>query len=90
MEGILNFLEQNYLWFLLVAGVLILGLIGYYVDFKKDADDSPFKKKKKTKVEMAPDNMDSIAAETNTNMSLNEMINNSVKNSNGENNNLNS
>ncbi len=80
MESILNFLEQNYLWFLMATGVIILGLVGYYVDVKKDAEDSPFKKKKKVKVEMAPDEpMENIEVKEGANISLNEMINNSVK-----------
>ena len=78
MQTFLNFLEQNYLWFLIVAIVLVLALIGYYVDMKKDAIDSPFKKSK-TKVEVVPDNaMENINVQTN--MSLNEMINKSANN----------
>lgn len=84
MQAFLSFLEQNYLWFLIVAIVLVLALIGYYVDVKKDAIDSPFKKSK-TKVEVVPDNaMENINIQTN--MSLNEMINKSASNINNNNN----
>lgn len=78
MQAFLSFLEQNYLWFLIIAIVLVLALIGYYVDVKKDEEDSPFKKTK-AKVEVVPDNaMENINVQTN--MSLNEMINKSANN----------
>lgn len=32
MEIILNFLVDNYLWFLIISLILIFGLIGYIVD----------------------------------------------------------
>lgn len=32
METILNFLVDNYLWFLIISLILIFGLIGYIVD----------------------------------------------------------
>jgi len=32
MEIILNFLVENYLWFLIISLILIFGLIGYIVD----------------------------------------------------------
>ena len=74
-----DFIEKYYLWFLIVAVVLILALIGYFVDVKKESEDSPFKKKKtKEPKEVVPNesnaNMENVAI--NSNMSLNEMINN--------------
>lgn len=74
-----DFIEKYYLWFLIVAVVLVLALIGYFVDVKKESEDSPFKKKKtKAPKEVAPNtsnaNMENVAI--NSNMSLNEMINN--------------
>lgn len=35
MEGILSFLSDNYIWFMIGAGVLLLALIGFLVDSKK-------------------------------------------------------
>ena len=32
MEAILNFLVDNYLWFLIISLILVFGLIGYIVD----------------------------------------------------------
>ena len=81
MQEILDFIATNYLWFLGVTVVLILALIGYFVDIKKDQDDSPFKQKKKPKEVAKPaESMENITMATN--MSLNEMINNSANNSN--------
>ena len=73
-----DFIEKYYLWFLIVAVVLVLALIGYFVDVKKESEDSPFKKKKIKEPTEATinesNNMENIAI--NSNMSLNEMINN--------------
>lgn len=35
MEAILNFLVDNYLWFLIISLILIFGLIGYIVDARE-------------------------------------------------------
>lgn len=35
METILNFLVDNYLWFLIISLILIFGLIGYIVDSRE-------------------------------------------------------
>jgi hypothetical protein len=35
MDSILNFLSNNYKWFLIAAGVLVLALIGFIADSKK-------------------------------------------------------
>ena len=75
MDSILNFITQNYLWFLVIAVILLLALIGYFVDVKKDSDDSPFKKEKKPKVKNE-EPMATVKVENN--MSLNEMINNAA------------
>lgn len=74
MDTILNFITQNYLWFLVIAIILLLALIGYFVDVKKDSDDSPFKKEKKLKKSQEDDTFANVKVENN--MSLNEMINN--------------
>ncbi len=85
MQEILDFIATNYLWFLGVTVVLILALIGYFVDVKKDQDDSPFKLKKKEKEAVKPaEDMENITVATN--MSLNEMINNGNQMKNPENN----
>lgn len=74
MDTILNFITQNYLWFLVIAIILLLALIGYFVDVKKDSDDSPFKKEKRPKKSQEDDTFANVKVENN--MSLNEMINN--------------
>ena len=37
MEGILDFLAVNYIWFFVLAGVFLIALIGYLLDGKKKA-----------------------------------------------------
>lgn len=37
MENILNFLENNYIWFLIAAVVLLIALVGFIVDSKMKA-----------------------------------------------------
>ncbi len=76
MENILKFIETNYLWFLVVAIILLLALIGYFVDVRKSKDDSPFKKTKENKEKTNEEAMANVKIENN--MSLNEMINNTV------------
>lgn len=39
MEGFLNFLSNNYLYFLIAAGVLVFALIGFLVDMKRKNKD---------------------------------------------------
>ena len=79
MENILNFITNNYLWFLIIAIILLLALLGYFVDVRKASDDSPFKKSKDDKNIANEENLENVKIENN--MSLNEMINNSAKNS---------
>ena len=87
MDSILNFITQNYLWFLVIAIILLLALIGYFVDVKKDSDDSPFKKEKNAQAKNE-EPMANVKVENN--MSLNEMINNAAaKQQNNSNNNAN-
>lgn len=73
MEKFLDFITQNYLWFLIIVAVLVLALIGYFVDFEKQQDDTPFRKNKDNVKE---ESMPEVKIENN--ISLNEMINNSV------------
>lgn len=86
MEKILEFITTNYLWFLAVTIVLILALVGYFVDVKKESDDSPFKKVKEPKNKdnnqdvVTEENIENVKVENN--ISLQEMINNSVSNNN--------
>lgn len=35
MENFLNFIINHYLWFLIISIMLILALIGYFVDIKR-------------------------------------------------------
>ena len=36
MEHIINFISNNYIWFIIITIILVLALIGYLVDIKKD------------------------------------------------------
>ncbi len=44
MEVLINFLLDNYLWFLVISLILVFALIGYLVDFTSNKD-KPKKKK---------------------------------------------
>ena len=41
MNGFLTFLSNNYLYFLIAAGVLFFALMGFLVDLKKEGDSTP-------------------------------------------------
>lgn len=48
MQAILDFLVNNYLWFLIISLILIFALIGYLVDTSEQSNDLP-------KMKEAPD-----------------------------------
>ena len=74
MQVILDFITTNYLWFIIIAIILLLALIGYFVDVKKAENGGPYRNKK-VKVDIVADtDLDNINVANN--MSLNEMINN--------------
>ena len=85
MKSILAFITQNYLWFVAVAVILLLALIGYFVDVRKEADDSPFKKSKIKEDLKADNNIENIQVENN--VSLSEMLSNTNTNPNPTDNN---
>ena len=39
MEGIINFVNNNYSWFLTISIILVLALIGYIYDTKRNRND---------------------------------------------------
>ncbi|MEG0794600.1 MAG: hypothetical protein RSG95_02260 [Bacilli bacterium] len=75
METISNFVINNYVWFLVIAIFLLLALIGYMVDVKKNKDDYPFKVKKDIN-DIDETNLSNI--EITNNVALSEMINNNA------------
>ena len=54
MQNILNFIENNYLWFLVISLIIIFILIGYIVDVTKPKEKKN-KQKIKTIDEVVPD-----------------------------------
>ena len=73
METILEFLVNNYLWFLIISLILIFALIGYIVDTHE---------KKSPKLHFEKNNEEDINMETEVveNKSLKEMIEENEKN----------
>ncbi len=53
MEGFINFLVDNYLWFIIITVILLFSLIGYLVDMSKlpSTEKEPKEKVKKPKKE---------------------------------------
>lgn len=60
MENILEFLENNYIWFLVAAAILLLALIGFIVDSKR----------KQKKMEGNLDTLDKVAPAPTTEMNV--------------------
>lgn len=81
MENIINFISSNYIWFIVIAVILLLALIGYLVDLKKD----------KTTVfdagEIIDENSLKETVEKVENVGLSEMVNKNMIHS--DNNNVN-
>lgn len=77
MEAFTNFLANNYLWFLIIALLLLFSLIGYFVDQSEQKKGiSRFDKQEK---EIDLQSLASIAQ----NKTLNSALNFSTINSNG-------
>ena len=74
METVLNFLVENYLWFLIISLILIFGLIGYIVDSHE---------KKAPKLHFEEDNEDVTNLNVQEDKSLKELLaeNNTENNS---------
>ena len=81
MENIINFISSNYIWFIVITVILLLALIGYLVDLKKD----------KTTVfdagEIIDENSLKETVEKVENVGLSEMVNKNMIHS--DNNNVN-
>ena len=67
MNAISGFIINNYGWFIVISVILILALIGYFVEQKK-AKRNPYKLEKKEEI-----NLDAL--NTNQNDSLQAVIN---------------
>ena len=72
MENILLFLGDNYLWFVIIAIILILALIGYFVDIKKEKEPV-FEIGEKIDENSLKEKMESV-----DNIGLSEMMNKNV------------
>lgn len=69
VEGFLNFLANNYIWFLMVAILLIFALIGYLIDNKGNNEEN---------LEPMPKQLEEVGVQTMENKSLNEVITNNA------------
>lgn len=69
MEGFLNFLANNYIWFLMVAILLIFALIGYLIDNKGNNEE---------RLEPMPKQLEEVGVQTMENKPLNEVITNNA------------
>lgn len=54
MDKLIDFIINNYIWFLIVTLIIIFALIGYLVDFCNVKNNGP--KKKVTPIESVEDN----------------------------------
>lgn len=55
MEDVINFLEANYLWVIIIAAVLIITLIGYIADKKGFGKPKSKKKRQEEEIEVKQD-----------------------------------
>lgn len=69
MEGFLDFLANNYIWFLMVAILLVFALIGYLIDNKETKEDE---------IEKKPKQLEEVGVQTIQNKPLNEAIANNA------------
>lgn len=67
MEVILEFLVNNYIWFIVISLILLFSLIGYLVDNKKDERFT-------TKIEIDKDVESRLEIVGATNITLNQMV----------------
>lgn len=67
MSAILNFLVNNYIWFLVITLILLFALIGYLVDTKKDERFT-----KKIEIDKEIESRLDVAAAAN--ITLNQMV----------------
>ena len=77
MEKIVEFIGNNYAWFLTITIILLFALIGYIIDNKRNKNDLL----KKTENEIDEINLENIKVQESK--SLNDMVTNS-KNINSE------
>lgn len=71
MEKIVDFIGNNYAWFLTITIILLFALIGYIVDTKRNKNDLL----KKTENEIDEINLENITVQEGK--SLNEIVNTS-------------
>ena len=72
METIISFLADNYIWFLVVTLILVFALIGYLVDIKQD--------ERFTKgISLDSELLHKMEVAKVANISLNDMVEDSVK-----------
>ena len=71
MENIIEFIRDNYAWFLTISIILLFGLIGYIVDTKRNDNDLM----KKAEDELDEDKLKELMSESNNDgKSLSEMV----------------
>lgn len=67
MDGLLNFIVDNYVWILTVTIILIFAFIGYFVDIRRQKND-PYRIQNQEEI-----NLENLVV--NDNVALNEAIN---------------
>jgi hypothetical protein len=68
MDNFIEFVTNNYIWFLVISIFLIFALIGYIVDSKRDG--SSFKRRSRNV------NINTVEIDIPEDLSINEVINN--------------
>ena len=68
MDNFIEFVTNNYIWFLVISIFLIFALIGYIVDSKRDG--SSFKRRSRNI------NINTVEIDIPEDLSINEVINN--------------
>ena len=75
MQTLLDFLVNNYLWFLIISLILVFALIGYFVDSRE---------KQASKIHFAENENAFLEDENIKDVSLKDMIDNNKKEANNE------
>lgn len=65
MQAFIDFLVNNYLWFLIITIILIFALIGYLVDTSEQSEESSNVIKNPKKEEILLDDIENIEKENN-------------------------
>lgn len=73
----MEFIKDNYLWFIIFAIIIVLSLLGWYIE--NDKKKNPKKYEKKEVPEKKPKKDNNTLADLKPGMKLNEVIENNKK-----------